>query len=302
LPFSHSTVFGNQAPLHYDAPMKEILPCILRGASMIFIPRELFLFPVKLLEYICEHRINTLCWAASAFAVVSSLGALDEVDMSHLRLICHGSESFPRGEYDKWRAACPCAAFVNLYGPTEATGMSAYWIADRELEAGESIPIGRAFPNTEIFLIDEKGNEVTSFLYDPYEQNDSYEHLEYKYSIYTATNGYIAVLQDGKWGLIDTEGNVVLNNSIPIIYKTIENNQVEERTDLFDTVKNAVHNPIDNNDKPVINLIYVKKIGDASLFSINQESPFEEQFILALQECQTNGYIIEVNYHAIFED
>ena len=159
LPFSHTTVFGNQAPLYYDAPMKEILPCVMLGASMIFIPRELFLFPVKLLEYIRDREINTLCWAASAFAAVSTLGALEKLEVSHLRLICHGSESFPRGEYDKWRRACPNATFINLYGPTEATGMSAYWIADRDLETDEPIPIGRAFPNTEIFLIDEKGNE-----------------------------------------------------------------------------------------------------------------------------------------------
>lgn len=33
---------------------------------------------------------------------------------------------------------------------------------------------------------------------------------DYKYSIYTAVNGYIAVLKDGKWGLIDTKGNTVV--------------------------------------------------------------------------------------------
>ena len=59
-------------------------------------------------------------------------------------------------------------------------------------------------------FVDTKGNEVTDFLYDPYEQNDVYEEMEYKYSIYTAVNGYIAVLKDGKWGLIDTQGNTVV--------------------------------------------------------------------------------------------
>lgn len=33
---------------------------------------------------------------------------------------------------------------------------------------------------------------------------------DYKYSIYTAVNGYIAVLKDGKCGLIDTKGNTVV--------------------------------------------------------------------------------------------
>lgn len=62
-------------------------------------------------------------------------------------------------------------------------------------------------------FIDANGNEITDFLYDPYEQNDSYEDAEYKYSIFTAANGYIAVLKDGKWGLIDTQGNTVVEAS-----------------------------------------------------------------------------------------
>lgn len=62
-------------------------------------------------------------------------------------------------------------------------------------------------------FIDTKGNEITEFLYDPYEQNDDYEEAEYKYSIFTAANGYIAVLKDGKWGLIDIQGNTVVETS-----------------------------------------------------------------------------------------
>jgi len=58
-------------------------------------------------------------------------------------------------------------------------------------------------------FVDEKGNEVTDFIYDAYKEDKAYE-MEYRYSIFTATNGYIAVLKDGKWGLIDTQGNTVV--------------------------------------------------------------------------------------------
>lgn len=61
-------------------------------------------------------------------------------------------------------------------------------------------------------FVDEKGNEVTEFVYDAYEENKDFE-MEHRYSIYTATNGYIAVLKDGKWGLIDTQGNVVVDTA-----------------------------------------------------------------------------------------
>lgn len=162
LGFDEHTVFGNQAPLYYDAPLKEILPTVCLGASLIFIPRELFSFPASLCKFIAERGINTLCWAASALSLVSSLGALDVVDMSHLRLVCFGSEVFPYKDYEKWRAACPGARLINLYGPTEATGMSCYYISERKLETSEPIPIGRPFPNTEILLINERGEACGS--------------------------------------------------------------------------------------------------------------------------------------------
>ena len=157
LGFDSDTVFGNQAPLYYDAPLKELLPVVCLGASLVFIPEELFKFPALLCAFIVEQGINTLCWAASAFAVVSSLGALDRVDMSHLRLVCFGSEVFPKKDYERWRAACPNARFINLYGPTEATGMSCYFVCDRPLAPDEPIPIGKPFPNTEIILVGESG-------------------------------------------------------------------------------------------------------------------------------------------------
>ncbi len=159
LGFDSETVFGNQAPLYYDAPLKELLPMIALGAKVVFIPEELFLFPVRLCEFIKENRINTLCHAASVLSRISMLGALDCVDMSFLRTVCFGSEVFPRGELEKWREKCPSTRFINLYGPTECTGMSAYWIADRELGEGEEIPIGKPFPNTEILLINDDGEE-----------------------------------------------------------------------------------------------------------------------------------------------
>ena len=47
------------------------------------------------------------------------------------------------------------ARYLNLYGPTECTGMSCAYPVDRTFEDGERIPIGRAFDNAEIFLLDE---------------------------------------------------------------------------------------------------------------------------------------------------
>lgn len=154
LGFDENTVFANQTPLYFDAPLKELMPTLKMGATTYFVPRMLFSFPVKLVEYLDTYKINTVCWVVSALVQISSLGALEAHTPKYLTTVAFGSEVFPRKQYDLWRAALPNARFFNLYGPTEATGMSCYWQALRELSEDEAIPVGRPFDNTEIILLD----------------------------------------------------------------------------------------------------------------------------------------------------
>ena len=157
--FDRDTVFANQTPLYFDAPLKEIMPTIKYGATAYLVPKMLFMFPMKLCDYLNEHKINTVCWVVSALTMISSLGALEKNPPRYLTTVCFGSEVFPRKQYDLWRAALPEARFFNLYGPTEATGMSCYWPA-RELEADEPIPVGKPFQNTDLMLLTEDGRRA----------------------------------------------------------------------------------------------------------------------------------------------
>ena len=158
--FTHDTVFANQTPLYFDAPLKEIMPTLKLGSTVYIVPKQLFMFPVKLCQYLNEHRINTVCWVVSALVMISSLGALEKEPPKYLTRICFGSEVFPIKEYKRWRAAYPDATFINLYGPTEATGMSCYWEASRQLGKAEPIPVGRPFDNTDIILLDENNRRA----------------------------------------------------------------------------------------------------------------------------------------------
>jgi amino acid adenylation domain-containing protein len=150
---NESTVFGSQTPLNVDACLKELILTIKHGAVTYFIPKGLFMFPVRLVEYLDKHGINTVCWVSSVLSIVSSMGVLEKYIPRTLRTIAFGSETLPRKHFDAWREALPEARYINLYGPTEATGMSCFYEAG-ELEPDEPIPIGKPFPNTRVFLID----------------------------------------------------------------------------------------------------------------------------------------------------
>lgn len=158
--FSEDTVFANQTPLYFDAPLKEIMPTLKYGATTYLVPKQLFSFPVPLCDFLNKYRINTICWVVSALTMISSFGVLDSHPPLYLTTVCFGSEVFPRPQYDRWRRALPGARFFNLYGPTEATGMSCWWRADRELADDEAIPVGRPFKNTEILLLAEDDGHV----------------------------------------------------------------------------------------------------------------------------------------------
>ena len=155
-----NTVFGNQAPLCLDASLKDIYTTLKYGATTYLIPKKFFMSPVKLIEYLNEHKINTICFVASALTIFTNLSAFEYAKPEYLRVIAFGGEVFPLSHFKQWKKACPDAKFINLYGATECTGMSSYYVVDDVERLENSIPIGKPLANTEILLLDEEGNPI----------------------------------------------------------------------------------------------------------------------------------------------
>ena len=151
---AESDVFGMQAPLYVDACLKEILSALKCGSSVVLVPKRLFTSPVALVEVLNAHRVTILCWVVPALTLISALRTFDTVVPQYLKTVAFGSEVMPPKQLRLWQAHVP-ARYLNLYGPTECTGMSCFYEIDRTFSDGERIPIGHAFDNTEIFLLDE---------------------------------------------------------------------------------------------------------------------------------------------------
>ena len=115
-----------------------------------------------------------------------------------------------------WRNVLPDAQFVNLYGPTEITCNCSYYIVDRTFTEEETLPIGVAFKNTGLFLLEQEenilieGNTVT--LLDP----------DMAIDLGGIAKGYMAdqlkeyLLNEGvQSALIDLGGNILAVGSKP---------------------------------------------------------------------------------------
>lgn len=160
LNFDRECIFANQTPLYWDASMKEIYATLKYGATTYIVPKKYFMFPVKLVEYLNEHKVNTICWVVSALTMISSFGTFDTVKPNYLKTVTFCGEVFPVKQFNIWKSTLPEVEFYNLYGPTETTGVSTYYHADRIFGEDEVIPIGKAFKNTEIFLLNQDGKEA----------------------------------------------------------------------------------------------------------------------------------------------
>ncbi|MDF2539728.1 MAG: hypothetical protein K0S76_2749 [Herbinix sp.] len=283
LQFNENTVFGNQTPLYVDACLKELYPTLKFGATAYLVPKNLFMFPLQLVEFLNEHKINTVCWVVSALTMISAFGALQKEIPKYLHTIAFGSEVFPIKQFNLWRNALPHARFVNLYGPTECTGMSCYFEVNREFALDEMIPIGRPFKNTEIILLDEnkritepgqtgeiciRGTSLTLGYYKNFEKtnevfvqnplNDAYPELIYC---------------TGDLGKYNERGELVFvsrkDNQIKHMGHRIELGEIEIVANMLEEMKSACC--IFDNDKKKIVLYYVGDITTAQVATYLKE-------------------------------
>lgn len=154
-------VIGNQAPFDFDVSVKDIYSAMKMGATIQIIPKKMFSFPTSLLDYLEDRKVTTLVWAVSALCIVTTLKGFAYKVPSSINKVIFSGEVMPIKHLNAWREQYPEAMFVNVYGPTEITCNCTYYIVDREFGLNEKLPMGQAFPNEKVFLLDEEDKQIT---------------------------------------------------------------------------------------------------------------------------------------------
>ena len=153
-------IIGNQAPFYFDNSVLDIYQMVSTGATLHIIPRSLFKFPLRLLEYIRDNSINMVFWVPSVLCMVANFDVLEACDVSCLKKILFAGEVMPNKQLNVWRRALPKALFANLYGPTEITVDCTYYIVDRAFDDAEPLPIGVPCRASTILVLDDKNQLV----------------------------------------------------------------------------------------------------------------------------------------------
>ena len=158
---SSEDVIANQAPFDFDVSVKDIYSAIRTGADLVIVPKWLFSQPAALLDFLCAHKITTMIWAVSALCLITTFHGLEYRTPETVRKVLFSGEVMPIKHLNTWMDHLPEAEFVNLYGPTEITCNCTYHIIERNRDYAAGIPIGTAFPNERVFLLNEQ-NELVS--------------------------------------------------------------------------------------------------------------------------------------------
>lgn len=152
----HSSAFA------FDTSIIDIFGALLHGGTVV-IPSDGLLSINDLAKAIAgsagSPQVNTLWLTSGLFHAVTD--AAPEA-FSAVEQVIVGGDVVSPGHVAKAMAACPRLVVINGYGPTESNVTNAHTITAVDLASGTALPIGKAIPGTQIYILDEAGNPAPS--------------------------------------------------------------------------------------------------------------------------------------------
>lgn len=141
----HSSAFA------FDTSIIDLFAALLHGGTVV-IPPDGTLSISQLSDAIESHGVNTLWLTSGLFHAVA-----DSRPEAFARVgqVVVGGDVISPTHVAHVRSACPDLTVINGYGPTESNVTNAHAVTAADLERGLPLPIGRAIPGTQIYILDE---------------------------------------------------------------------------------------------------------------------------------------------------
>lgn len=141
-------------PLSFDAGLNQVTTAILKGATTTMIS---FQFGRDIVRVMHDEKITGLAGVPSLWNLLSRPSSgLGKQPLPNLRYITNTGGAMPQNVLSKLRQQIPETSIFLMYGLTEAF-RSTYLPPDQVDERPTSM--GKPIPDTEIYVIDENGDE-----------------------------------------------------------------------------------------------------------------------------------------------
>jgi amino acid adenylation domain-containing protein len=152
----------SHAPIQFDLSVFDIFVAVQSGSTIVLVPETLSLFPVTLAQFIEEAKISVWNSVASVLSFLAARGQLERFPYDSLRLVIFSGDILPVKYLRTMMTHMKRTRFFNVYGQTEANSSTFYEIKGVPNDNAWRIPIGKAFPNFEVFALNGKGEMIRS--------------------------------------------------------------------------------------------------------------------------------------------
>ncbi|GAB4243673.1 MAG: hypothetical protein Kow0049_33330 [Stanieria sp.] len=156
LPDSNDNCFLQMASFSFDVFTGDLIKALCSGAKLVISPKELVIEPKKLYQLMLQEKVN--CADFVPAVLMNLVNYLEQTNqtLNFMKLLIVGSDSWYVRDYQRVKNLCGLnTKLINAYGVSEATIDSTYFEAENlNLSSDSIVPIGRPFPNTQVYLLD----------------------------------------------------------------------------------------------------------------------------------------------------
>jgi amino acid adenylation domain-containing protein len=148
-------VILNVLPLSFDYGLYQVIMAFMFGGSVVL--EKSFLYPIRVLELLGKRGITGFPLVPTIVTFMLNMRNLNKYDVSSIRYMTNTAAALPVEHIRKLRTLMPQVRLYSMYGLTECKRVS--YLPPEELDQRPS-SVGKAIPNSEVFIVDENGGEV----------------------------------------------------------------------------------------------------------------------------------------------
>ncbi len=147
-----------KTPFSFDVSVWEFFWPLMTGAELVLARPDEHKDGLRLKERIIRQGITTLHFVPPMLQAFLETPGVEACARTLRRVICSGEALGGAVQQQCW-TRLPGVELHNLYGPTEAAIDVTVWSCDPTAPA-DPVPIGRPISNTQIYLLDDRGEPV----------------------------------------------------------------------------------------------------------------------------------------------
>ncbi len=153
---TNKDIIINCLPLSFDYGLYQILMAFKFGGTVVL--EKAFLYPYQIIDLIIKEKVTGLPLVPTIAAILLQLKNLHKYDFSSLRYITNTAQALAPKYIVRLQELFPHTKIYSMYGLTECKRVS--YLSPEELSKRPT-SVGKAMPNTEAYIVDEKGEKIT---------------------------------------------------------------------------------------------------------------------------------------------